>query len=55
MIWQPIRPVRLTVDYGYNPTKIRKSIPLIDTNDNINTGPRQRGRRPGSHAEHNWR
>ncbi|WP_421936112.1 TonB-dependent receptor [Phenylobacterium sp.] len=37
-IWQPIRPVRLTVDYGYNPTKIRKSVPLVDTNDNINTG-----------------
>ncbi|WP_293351790.1 TonB-dependent receptor [Phenylobacterium sp.] len=38
-IWQPIRPVRLTVDYGYNPTKIRKSVTLVDTNDNINTGP----------------
>ncbi|WP_293678845.1 TonB-dependent receptor [uncultured Phenylobacterium sp.] len=38
-IWQPIRPVRLTVDYGYNPTKIRKSITLVDTNDNISTGP----------------
>ncbi|MCR5873701.1 TonB-dependent receptor [Phenylobacterium sp. J426] len=38
-IWQPIRPVRLTMDYGYNPTKIRKSVTLVDTNDNINTGP----------------
>jgi iron complex outermembrane recepter protein len=37
-IWQPIRPVRLSLDYGYNPTKIRKSVPLVDTNDNINTG-----------------
>ena len=37
-IWQPIRPVRLTLDYGYNPTKIKKSVPLVDVNDNINTG-----------------
>ncbi|MBU1376609.1 MAG: TonB-dependent receptor [Alphaproteobacteria bacterium] len=36
-IWQPIRPVRLTLDYGFNPTKIRKSVPLVDVNDNINT------------------
>ena len=38
MIWQPIQPVRLTLDYGYNPTKIKKSVPLVDVNDNINTG-----------------
>lgn len=38
-IWQPIRPVRLTLDYGYNPTSIRKSLLLLDVNDNINTGP----------------
>jgi len=36
-IWQPIRPVRLTLDYGYNPTKIKKSVTLVDVNDNINT------------------
>jgi len=36
-IWQPIQPVRLTLDYGYNPTKIRKSVPLVDVNDNVNT------------------
>lgn len=38
MIWRPIDPLRLTVDYGYNPTKIKKSILLVDVNDNINTG-----------------
>lgn len=36
-IWQPIQPVRLSLDYGYNPTKIKKSVPLVDTNDNVNT------------------
>ena len=36
-IWQPIRPLRLTLDYGYNPTKIVKSTPLVDVNDNITT------------------
>jgi iron complex outermembrane receptor protein len=37
-IWQPARAVRLSVDYGYNPTKITKSIPLVDVRDNIDTG-----------------
>ncbi len=37
-IWQPIQNVRLTFDYGYNPTKIKKSAPLVDVNDNVNTG-----------------
>ena len=37
-IWQPIQNVRLTLDYGYNPTKIKKSALLVDVNDNINTG-----------------
>jgi iron complex outermembrane receptor protein len=37
-IWQPIRPVRVSLDYGYNPTKIRESLPLVDVNDNVNTG-----------------
>jgi iron complex outermembrane receptor protein len=36
-IWQPVRPLRISLDYGYNPTKIRKSIPLVDVNDNVNT------------------
>lgn len=38
VIWQPIDGLRLTADYGWNPTKIKKSIPLVDVNDNINTG-----------------
>ncbi|MDZ4370285.1 MAG: TonB-dependent receptor [Phenylobacterium sp.] len=37
-IWQPTEALRLTVDYGYNPTKIKSSLPLVDVNDNINTG-----------------
>jgi len=37
-IWQPIENVRLTLDYGYNPTKIKKSVTLVDVNDNVNTG-----------------
>lgn len=37
IIWQPIQPLRLTLDYGWNPTKIKKSISLVDVNDNINT------------------
>ncbi|WP_397401645.1 TonB-dependent receptor [Phenylobacterium sp.] len=37
-IWQPIQNVRLTLDYGYNPTKIKESALLVDVNDNINTG-----------------
>jgi iron complex outermembrane receptor protein len=37
-IWQPVRPLRLSLDYGYNPTKILKSDPLVDVNDNITTG-----------------
>lgn len=36
-IWQPIQPLRLTLDYGYNPTKIVKSSPLVDVNDNVVT------------------
>ena len=37
-IWQPTEALRLSADYGYNPTKIKESIPLVDVNDNINTG-----------------
>ncbi len=36
-IWQPIQQLRVTFDYGYNPTKIIKSVPLVDVNDNITT------------------
>jgi len=39
VVWQPIQPLRLTLDYAYNDTKIKKSILLIDVNDNVNTGP----------------
>lgn len=38
VIWRPTEPLRLTLDYGYNPTKIKKSVLLVDVNDNINTG-----------------
>ena len=34
-IWQPAPQIRLTLDYGYNPTKILKSVKLVDTNDNV--------------------
>ncbi|MFZ3004774.1 MAG: TonB-dependent receptor [Phenylobacterium sp.] len=36
-IWQPAPQIRLTLDYGYNPTKILKSVKLVDTNDNVTT------------------
>lgn len=36
-IWQPLQQVRLTLDYGYNPTKILKSTMLVDVNDNVTT------------------
>ncbi len=36
-IWQPLSNVRLTFDYGYNPTKIKESVLLVDVNDNVNT------------------
>ncbi|MBW8813935.1 MAG: TonB-dependent receptor [Caulobacterales bacterium] len=37
-IWQPVRAVRLMFDYSFNDTKILRSIPLVDVNDNVNTG-----------------
>jgi outer membrane receptor protein involved in Fe transport len=37
-IWRPIDSIRLTLDYGWNPTEITKSLPLVDVNDNVNTG-----------------
>ena len=38
VIWQPIQPLRLTLDYAYNDTRILKSALLVDVNDNVNTG-----------------
>ena len=38
VVWQPIQPLRLTLDYAYNDTEIRKSVLLTDLNDNVNTG-----------------
>ncbi|OXE37281.1 MAG: hypothetical protein CGW95_02490 [Phenylobacterium zucineum] len=35
VIWQPIQPLRLTLDYAYNPTRIEKSVMLVDTDDNL--------------------
>ena len=37
IIWQPIQPLRISLDYGYNDTEITKSIPLVDVYNNINT------------------
>ncbi|MBL8773138.1 MAG: TonB-dependent receptor [Phenylobacterium sp.] len=37
-IWQPTEALRLSLDYGYNPTNIKKSSLLVDVNDNVNTG-----------------
>ncbi len=37
LIWQPIQPLRLSLDYSYNDTRIMKSIPLVDVYDNVNT------------------
>jgi outer membrane receptor protein involved in Fe transport len=44
VVWQPIQALRLTLDYAYNDTKIKESVPLIDLNDFVNTGARQRRR-----------
>ena len=38
VIWQPVQQLRLSFDYGYNPTKIKKSVLLVDVNDNVTTG-----------------
>nr|WP_272887034.1 TonB-dependent receptor [Phenylobacterium aquaticum] len=38
-IWQPIAPLRLTLDYAYNDTRILKGDTFVDVNDNVNTGP----------------
>lgn len=37
LIWAPVRNLRLSLDYGYNPTKIKESVDLVDTNDGLNT------------------
>lgn len=38
VIWQPVRPLRLTMDYAYNDTEIKESILLVDVVDTVNTG-----------------
>jgi iron complex outermembrane receptor protein len=35
-IWRPVEPLRLTLDYGWNPTEITKSSLLVNVNDNVN-------------------
>lgn len=35
-VWHPTQAWRVAVGYSFNPTRIQKSIPLIDVNDNIN-------------------
>lgn len=37
-IWRPVDALRLTLDYGWNPTEITESVPLVNVNDNVNTG-----------------
>jgi len=37
-IWRPVDSLRLTLDYGWNPTEITESGLLVDVNDNVNTG-----------------
>jgi iron complex outermembrane receptor protein len=39
VVWQPVQPLRLSLDYAYNDTKIKKSVLLTDLNDSVNTGP----------------
>ncbi|HEY9218223.1 MAG TPA: TonB-dependent receptor, partial [Phenylobacterium sp.] len=34
-IWQPIAPVRVSLDYGWNPTEITSSDTFVDVNDNV--------------------
>jgi iron complex outermembrane receptor protein len=36
-IWQPIQPLRISLDYSYNNTRIQKSGTYVDVNDNVNT------------------
>ncbi|MFM8820958.1 MAG: TonB-dependent receptor [Phenylobacterium sp.] len=38
-IWRPVDALRLTLDYGWNPTEITKSARLENVNDNVNIGP----------------
>lgn len=37
-IWRPVDALRLSLDYGWNPTEITESALQVDVNDNINTG-----------------
>jgi iron complex outermembrane receptor protein len=41
VVWQPIQPLRLTFDYAYNDTKIKKALTLIDVNDFVANGASQ--------------
>ncbi len=38
-IWRPVDALRLTLDYGWNPTEITKSARFDNVNDNVNIGP----------------
>ena len=38
IIWHPIQPLRVTLDYSYNNTEILKAPLLVDVNDNVTTG-----------------
>jgi len=38
-IWQPIQPVRISLDYAYDHTEIKKSANYVDTRDNLVTTP----------------
>jgi iron complex outermembrane receptor protein len=38
IIWQPIQPLRISFDYGYNNTEILRSLTLVDVYNNVNTG-----------------
>jgi iron complex outermembrane receptor protein len=35
VIWQPIQPLRFSLDYSYDDTRIEKSDKLVDLNDNL--------------------
>ena len=38
-IWRPVDQLRLTLDYGWNPTEITEAAKFVNVNDNVNTGP----------------
>ena len=39
VIWQPIQPLRFSLDYSYDDTRIEKSDKLVDLNDNLTVDP----------------